>query len=163
LSAIRQRRRQSRNAHCFPPAAASFGTFDAAALFPHNRQRGDAAKVRDAGRLFQYMSESNTNPAKLLKSRDIVAMLGINRNTFLFWLNSGQFPQPDKYLNRKSKWWKQSTLDAWLDARDVATPAGQAMLAKVQAEAPTPAEVAAIESATRIERAILPDTGIERR
>ena len=54
---------------------------------------------------------------KLLKTRELMQMLGIGRTTIYRWMDAGKFPVPIKIGDRGDNRWRQSDIDAWADAQ----------------------------------------------
>ena len=48
----------------------------------------------------------------LLKTSEVLALLGISRSTLDLWVAKGQFPKPRK-LGNKLNVWSSSDIDAW--------------------------------------------------
>ena len=49
----------------------------------------------------------------LLKTSEVLALLGISRSTLDLWVAKGQFPKPHK-LGNKLNVWSMSDVEAWL-------------------------------------------------
>jgi predicted DNA-binding transcriptional regulator AlpA len=54
---------------------------------------------------------------RLVDSRDILKLIPIHRATLNAWIRAGQFPAPLKLPGSK-RFWRRSTVLAWLDASD---------------------------------------------
>ena len=62
---------------------------------------------------------------RILRRPEVEARCGIGRSTLYDWMARGEFPQPVK-LGARLVGWKESTISAWLDAREPRTAdAGQ--------------------------------------
>lgn len=46
---------------------------------------------------------------------EVSKKIGVKKRTILEWVRNGQFPKPDKTKNHKSRWWKEETIDEWMD------------------------------------------------
>jgi predicted DNA-binding transcriptional regulator AlpA len=41
----------------------------------------------------------------------------VRADTFREWVRVGTFPHPDQSVSSKSRWWRRSTVVAWLERR----------------------------------------------
>ena len=53
---------------------------------------------------------------KLLRRPEVEARTGLGRSTIYDWMRQGKFPRPVK-LGTRLVAWRQSDIDAWLDAQ----------------------------------------------
>lgn len=50
---------------------------------------------------------------ELLRTSDVLPLLGISRSTLDLWVSTGYFPKPHK-LGRKLNVWSATDIEAWL-------------------------------------------------
>ncbi len=65
--------------------------------------------------------DSNQNPARLLRLRDVQDRVGLGRSTIYRWMDEGNFPRPHPIGNHTIRW-LESDIDAWILAK--LTPTG---------------------------------------
>ena len=51
--------------------------------------------------------------SELLRTGDVLTLLGISRSTLDLWVSKGYFPKPQK-LGRKLNVWSANDIEAWL-------------------------------------------------
>ena len=57
--------------------------------------------------------------AKVLRRKDVEAMVGLSRSTIYHLISQGLFPAPIK-LGKRAVGWKVSDLEIWLNNREMA-------------------------------------------
>lgn len=57
-----------------------------------------------------------TNP-KRLRVADIATRAGITQQTWRSYVSRDQAPRPDGWFDRRTPWWWESTITAWLANR----------------------------------------------
>ena len=60
-------------------------------------------------------------PPLLMTSRQVCETLGVSRTTVYNLRRRGEFPEPIRGLGAHLRW-RRSTVEAWLDAQEKATP-----------------------------------------
>ena len=50
---------------------------------------------------------------ELLRTGDVISLLGISRSTLDLWISKGDFPKPHK-LGRKLNVWSANDIEVWL-------------------------------------------------
>lgn len=79
-------------------------------------QRHMSALVGLAGAVPQkppaHSAQGANEPHAILTRADIMARLGVSRETVRQWIKAGKLPPPDVALSRKTVGWKRSTLIA---------------------------------------------------
>lgn len=51
---------------------------------------------------------------QLLRTRDVMQMLGVGRTTIYRWMEAGKFPAPVKIGMRGDNRWRLSEIEAWI-------------------------------------------------
>lgn len=59
---------------------------------------------------------------KIIRRPDVERITGLGRSTIYDWMARGEFPQPVK-LGARAVGWRESDIQAWLDARQPRTAA----------------------------------------
>lgn len=55
-------------------------------------------------------------PPRLLRRRDVEALVGVKRSALYKWISQGEFPAPIR-LGPQSVAWRSDELDAWISSR----------------------------------------------
>lgn len=62
-----------------------------------------------------------TSPSKLLRVKDVAAMLSVSESAIYKWVAEGRFPKPfklsDANAKRASSRWYYEDIEAWLESR----------------------------------------------
>ena len=54
----------------------------------------------------------------IIRTNDLVRLLGIHKTTLWRWVQAGEFPEPLR-MNRNTIGWRISTIEAWLESCEV--------------------------------------------
>ena len=54
---------------------------------------------------------------RILRAKDVVAVLGVSRTTLWRWVKDGTFPQPIQ-LGPATAGWRESVVWDWIDSRE---------------------------------------------
>ncbi len=57
-----------------------------------------------------------TNPDRILRCKDVMALTGLSRSTLYAMMSDGAFPASIK-LSKRAVGWRAKAVQAWLDAR----------------------------------------------
>ena len=66
----------------------------------------------------------NRKRSTLIKMQDVMALaaeeLGVSMPTVRRMIQKGQLPKPAIQANIKSRWWRRSDIEAWLEGKEAA-------------------------------------------
>ncbi|MFC3613757.1 helix-turn-helix transcriptional regulator [Lutimaribacter marinistellae] len=57
-----------------------------------------------------------TNPDRILRCKDVMALTGLSRSTLYAMMSEGTFPASIK-LSKRAVGWRATVVQAWIDAR----------------------------------------------
>ena len=55
---------------------------------------------------------------KFLSLKEVAKFLGLKPATIMKWVKAGRFPAPDSRLSRKVIYWKESTVEMFINSQD---------------------------------------------
>ena len=64
-------------------------------------------------------------PARILRIRDVLPIVGVCRTTIWEWVRTGHFPPPIR-LGARAVGWRADAIAEWIDSRPVADHAASA-------------------------------------
>jgi prophage regulatory protein len=65
-------------------------------------------------------SRAETMTETILRSKDVVAALGVSRSTLYRMMNSGEFPKSLK-ISRNTVGWRKSVVEQWVTQRPLSS------------------------------------------
>ncbi len=63
------------------------------------------------------MSKIQSAPMQLLHRSEVLALIGVSKETLLSWMSKGKFPTP-LLLGERARAWRVDEIDVWLQTRE---------------------------------------------
>ena len=63
------------------------------------------------------MTDASESNLRLARLPEVMAMVGVSKETLLVWMKQGLFPRP-LLLGPRARAWRLSEIQQWIDTRD---------------------------------------------
>lgn len=66
------------------------------------------------------MNELNEASLRLVRLPEVMGMVGVPKETILYWMRRGQFPRP-LLLGQRARAWRLDEIQQWMESRERVT------------------------------------------